>query len=337
MKKREEAGLSRAFRADPISRRDFVTSLGAFFTAQLILPPILRGAGLPKGLTPLRLGFLTDCHAMAELDAPAWLDRTAALMNSLEPDLIIGGGDFVNGGFYSPGGVMEQRWSIADGFLKKLRTRLEPVIGNHDFFEPLLPDGSPSRIDPRWRFRKQFGLERTYRSFEFKGYRFLILDSVKVVGGASPYRGWISANQLLWLDRELKKIPSNQPIILCSHIPFRTSLADHLGPIEGPSPGRARVLNSKAVMEKLRGRPLVAILQGHVHLDERLMLDDVPCITGGAVCGKWWQGPNNGTFPGLGLIEILPGTSSPSGQKPPVASVGWDYRNTPASSAHGNA
>jgi 3',5'-cyclic AMP phosphodiesterase CpdA len=274
---------------------------------------------------------------MAELDAPAWLDRTAALMNSLEPDLIIGGGDFVNGGFYSPGGVMEQRWSIADGFLKKLRTRLEPVIGNHDFFEPLLPDGSPSRIDPRWRFRKQFGLESTYRSFEFKGYRFLILDSVKVVGGASPYRGWISANQLLWLDRELKKIPSNQPIILCSHIPFRTSLADHLGPIEGPSPGRARVLNSKAVMEKLRGRPLVAILQGHVHLDERLMLDDVPCITGGAVCGKWWQGPNNGTFPGLGLIEILPGTSSPSGQKPPVASVGWDYRNTPASSAHGNA
>jgi len=190
---------------------------------------------------------------------------------------------------------MERRWKVADTFLGKLHARMEPIIGNHDFYEPLLPDGSPSPTDPRWRWRRQFGLDRTYRSFAFRGYRFLMLDSVKVTGGINPYRGWIDAAQLSWLDRELVRIPRDQPIILCTHVPFRTSLKDFLNPFIGPSPGRVRVLNADAVLSRLRDRPLVLVLQGHVHVNERLREGDVPFITGGAVCGKWWNGPNMGT------------------------------------------
>jgi hypothetical protein len=307
------------------SRREFVTGLGAFFASQLLLPSVLGGVELPAGLKPIRLGFLTDCHAMDEHDAPAWLDNTAELMNSLKPDLIIGGGDFVHGGFHSLGKVMEHRWGLADTCLKKLKTRLEPIIGNHDFYEPLQADGSPSQGDPRWRWRKYFGLEHTYRSFHWHGYRFLMLDSVKVVGGQDPYRGWIDAAQLAWLDRELATIPSSEPIILCTHIPFRTGVAGSFGPLVGPSPGRVRVLNANLVMEKLRNRPVVAILQGHVHLNERLELNGIPCITGGAVCGKWWQGPNMGTYPGVGMIEILPKGLQKVDIRQKVA---WNYSNT---------
>ena len=307
------------------SRRDFVTGLGAFFASQLLLPSVLGGVVLPADLKPIRLGFLTDCHAMDEHDAPAWLNYTAELMNSLKPDLIIGGGDFVHGGFHSTGKVMEHRWGVADTFLRKLKTRLEPLIGNHDFYEPLQADGTPSQGDPRWRWRKYFGLEHTYRSFRWHGYRFLMLDSVKVVGGQDPYRGWIDAAQLAWLDRELATIPSNEPIILCTHIPFHTMVAGSFGPLLGPSPGRVRVLNANLVMEKLQNRPVVAILQGHVHLNERLELNAIPCITGGAVCGKWWQGPNMGTYPGVGMIEILPKGL----QKVDVSQkVAWNYSNT---------
>ena len=312
-----------------MKRRDFLGGLGAFCATSLLLPATLRGTVLDTRLRPLRIGFLTDCHAMAEHDAPNALSRTAELMNSLKPDLIIGGGDFVHGGFYSSGKVMENRWIIADHFLRQLDARLEPLIGNHDLYEPLLPDGSVRGNDPKWRWKKHFAQNRTYRSFEFQGYRFLMLDSIKVVGGGSPYRGWIDASQLLWLDQELATIPANQPIILCTHIPFQTSLRDSFGPILGPSPGRVHVINSELVMKKLQDRPLALILQGHVHINERLKLAGVPCITGGAVCGKWWQGSNMGTSPGIGVIEIHPAQSTAALAGSPVD---WRYLNTPAGS-----
>ena len=311
------------------NRRDFVTGLGAFVGSQVFLPRILGSTELPQGLKPVRIGFLTDCHAMDEHDAPDWLNSTAELMNSLKPELIIGGGDFVHGGFQSSGKVMEHRWVLADTFLKKIKTRIEPLIGNHDFYEPLQADGTPAQGDPRWRWRKYFGLDRTYRSFAWHGYRFLMLDSVKVVGGEDPYRGWIDAPQLAWIDRELEAIPSNEPIILCTHIPFRTSVAGSFGPLLGPSPGRVRVLNASLVMDKLQKRPVVAILQGHVHVNERLDWNGIPCITGGAVCGKWWKGPNMGTYPGLGMIEIIPAGIPKSGAN---RNVTWNYRNITAPS-----
>ena len=307
-----------------LTRRDFVIGLGAFFASQVFLPRTLGSTGLTKGLKPLRIGFLTDCHAMLENDAPSALSRTAELKNALNPDIIIGGGDFVHGGFYDSGKKIDLRWGVADRFLRSLRPRMEPMIGNHDFNEPLLPDGSPAPHDPRWRWRHYFGLDQTYRSFSFHGYRFLMLDSVKVIGGANPYRGWIDAAQLAWLDYELARIPRNQPIILCSHIPFKTSVLESFA-IVGPGAGRVRVVNAHLVMEKLRDRPLALILQGHVHVNERLEWNGIPCITGGAVCGKWWQGPNGSTWPGVGIIEMLPSTTP--GERD--GGTNWSYLNTP--------
>lgn len=313
-----------------MGRRRFLAGLGAFVTSQVLLPKVLAGNVLPSSLKPIRLGFLTDCHAMEERGVPAALARAADLMNSLKPDLIIGGGDFVHGGFTSPGRLIERRWRVAAAFLEKFHARLEPMIGNHDFYEPLLADGSPAPHDPRWRWREHFGLERTYRSFSFRGYRFLMLDSVKVTGGPDPYRGWVDAAQMSWLDRELAVIPREQPIILCSHLPFRTSVMDSFGPFLAPSPGRVRVLNADAVLSRLKDRPLALILQGHVHLNERLSEGGVPCITGGAVCGKWWDGSNLGTPPGLGIIEIGPSTGA---HHATPGDIGWRYLETPSAPA----
>ncbi len=308
-----------------LTRRDFLVGMGAIFTSQILLPSVMRGATIDSQLKPLRLGFMTDCHATSERNAPAWLEQTAPLMNSLRPDLVIGGGDFVDGGFHYPGSIMEEHWKLSGSFLKKIEARVEPVIGNHDFYEPLRADGSPCGKDPRWRFKKQFSLERSYRSFEYGGYRFIILDSVNVVGGFTPYRGLIDDAQLLWLDQELKGIPPDQPIILCTHIPFKTSLNIGFGTLLASSQGRFHVLNSDLVMEKLKDRPVILILQGHVHINERIELGGIPCITGGAVCGNWWHGPNMGTYPGLGVIEILPDTGS-NGR---TRSTEWIYSNTP--------
>lgn len=308
-----------------LGRRTFIAGLGAFVATQVLLPRMLAGSELSSSLRSLRVGFLTDCHAMGENDAPAGLARAAELMNSLNPDIIIGGGDFVHGGYFSSRKVMDQRWKIADQFLKRLSARMEPLIGNHDLDEPFLADGSLAGNDPKSRWRQFFGLRKTYRSFAFRGYRFLMLDSIKVVGGSTPYRGWIDAAQLLWLDKELARMPADQPIILCSHIPFRTSLMESFGALRGvlgPSPGRVKVTNADLVLEKLRHRPLALIMQGHLHINERVEYRGIPCITGGAVCGNRWNGSTMGTSAGVGIIEIHPGTAPP----------GWKYLETPEGS-----
>jgi len=302
-----------------LSRRAFLKGAGAFVLSQVAFPRLLAGRELCKDVKPLRLGFLTDCHAMAERGAPDSLDRAADLMNGLQPELIIGGGDFVHGGFGTWTGTMDLRWKIADRFLKKLHSRMEPMIGNHDFYNPVSRTGAINPGNPHRRFLQQFGLKRTYRSFVFKGYKFLLLDSIRVIGGSEMYDGWVSSEQLAWLEAELAATPPSQPLVLCSHIPLKSGISSFLeGAVRGAS-ARTWVANASEVISRLEDRPVVMVLQGHVHLDERLSLGGIPCITGGAVCGKWWRGSNLGTNPGLGLIEIQPG-SSPN----------WHYHDTPS-------
>ena len=301
-----------------LSRRAFLKGAGAFVLSQVVLPRILAGRELPQDLKPLRLGFLTDCHAMAERGAPESLNRAAELMNGLQPELLIGGGDFVHGGFGTWTGTMDSRWKIADRFLRKLDCRMEPMIGNHDFYNPVARNGGINPGNPRRRFLQQFGLKRTYRSFVFKGYKFLLLDPIRVIGGSEMYDGWVSSEQLAWLETELATTPPSQPLVVCSHIPLKSGISSFLeGALRGAS-SRTSVSNASEVISRLEGRPVILVLQGHVHLNERLSLGGIPCITGGAVCGKWWRGSNLGTNPGLGLIEINPG-SSPD----------WNYHDTP--------
>ncbi len=41
-----------------------------------------------------------------------------------------------------------------------------------------------------------------------------------------------------------------------------------------------------------------------LHSNELIRWRDMTFITGGAVCGAWWQGPHTGTEEGFGIVTL---------------------------------
>ena len=59
-------------------------------------------------------------------------------------------------------------------------------------------------------------------------------------------------------------------------------------------PGQV-VDNNLAVRKLLKDHNLKLVMQGHTHIWETVTFNGVQYITGGAVCGNWWQGVRSGT------------------------------------------
>ncbi|WP_068079852.1 metallophosphoesterase family protein [Novosphingobium rosa] len=76
-------------------------------------------------------------------------------------------------------------------------------------------------------YGKRFFIERfgpTYYSFDHKGVRFLVLDSIGITPDRN-YEGRVDAAQLDWLKAELGGLKPGQPLIVVTHIPLVTALS----------------------------------------------------------------------------------------------------------------
>jgi hypothetical protein len=150
-------------------------------------------------------------------------------------------------------------------------------------------------------FDKRIG--KTYYSFDYKGWHFLILDSVAAVN-RERYVGKIPEEQVEWIKRDLEKTGKNTPIVLSTHIPFITSMTQvYSGSLEA-NDDFIVIVNSKEVLELFNGHNLKLVLQGHLHFLEAIYVRGIHFITAGAVCGKWWEGPNKETEEGFVLVKV---------------------------------
>jgi Icc protein len=248
----------------------------------------------------LRIVFFTDVHARAEWDTPKALELAAQAINAQEPDLIIGGGDYITEGFESAVADMEPRWNVYIPFHKALKAPVQTAIGNHDLVSAIPRDGSEPAVDPRAVYRSTFGLNSTYRSFESNGYHFILLDPVVVTPGSLKYVGRIDDEQVAWLKQDLSSVKTSTPIVVISHMPFVTDeYEDHQEP-----PANRVIVNGDEVLDLFKGHNLRAVLQGHLHVNERISRDGVTFITGGAICGQWWRGHWKGTPEGFHVLEL---------------------------------
>jgi 3',5'-cyclic AMP phosphodiesterase CpdA len=250
--------------------------------------------------------FFTDVHARTEWETPRATQLAATAINKRRPKLVIAGGDLITGGFESAAATVAPRWEVYLEMHRAIKARVEPVIGNHDLVAVLPEDGTPPSADPREVFRRSFGLEQTYRSFELRGYRFLLLDSIAVVGGEHNYVGHVDENQLKWLESELRSIPRDTPIVMATHLPLLTSMYQATeGATEGALPSRV-VENNREVLGLFDKHNLLLVLQGHLHVDEMIRWRNTTFVTGGAVCGRWWGGSLHGTREGFGELTLRP-------------------------------
>jgi 3',5'-cyclic-AMP phosphodiesterase len=252
--------------------------------------------------------FFTDTHIEPELDAPHGCDMCFAKIAARKPEFAIMGGDHV----YDATSVGADRANSVFDLYKKTEQSLEiPVhhaIGNHDPFGIIEKSGVPSNDPAYGKKMYEDRIGRTYYSFDHKGYHFVVLDSIQ----PTDDRLWearIDEKQMTWLADDLKTAGNGTPVIGVVHVPlvtaFGTFAADRIR--SGDKYNTLTVANAPQVLAAFEAHNVIAVLQGHTHVNEIVEYKNTKFITGGAVCGNWWHGPRMGFPEGFTVVSLREG------------------------------
>jgi 3',5'-cyclic AMP phosphodiesterase CpdA len=232
------------------------------------------------------------------------LARAAAAINAVQPDFVIGGGDLITDGFQNTAATVAPRWDTYMAMHRAIKADVYPTIGNHDLVAALPEDGSAPASDPRAIYLEKMGLDRSWYSFDVAGYRFFVLDTIRVSHDEFKYHGHVSSEQIEWLREQLLHTPRDMPLVIALHIPLLTVFYEATkGATYGARPNRV-VTNNMEVLELFANHNLLLVLQGHLHVTERLQWKNTTFITGGAISARWWRGPWHGTKEGFNIITL---------------------------------
>jgi 3',5'-cyclic AMP phosphodiesterase CpdA len=222
-------------------------------------------------------------------------------------DFAIMGGDHV----YDASGVDATRArTVFDLYARTERLigmPLHQAIGNHDIFGVLKKSGI-APTDPAYGKKMyQDRMGQTFYPFDHKGYHFVILDSIH----PTEDRLWearIDEPQLDWLRNDLKRLPAGAPVVAVIHCPLVTAFASYAQVVvAGRKYNTMTVANGSEVLEVFKHANVIAVLQGHTHVNENVAYKNTQYITSGAVCGNWWLGPRLGTPEGFTVISLREG------------------------------
>jgi 3',5'-cyclic-AMP phosphodiesterase len=307
-----------------LRRRDFLKTLAA--AAAAALPPLseaLSGAALtvprlpafahrpPEAAASFDFVFFTDTHIEPELDAAHGCDMCFRKIAALQPEFAIMGGDHV----YDAMGVNGVRAGMVFDLYRRteqlLGMKLYNTIGNHDVFGVLTKSGvAPS--DPAYgkkMYQDRLGAG-TFYSFDHRGYHFVVLDSIQ------PHddRLWearVDDDQLHWLAADLKRAGASIPVIAVIHCPLVTAFGTYAQVVSAKRKyNTMTVANAPDVLAALDAANVIAVLQGHTHVNENVAYKNTQYITSGAVCGNWWHGPRMGTPEGFTVVSLREGKIS---------------------------
>jgi hypothetical protein len=171
------------------------------------------------------------------------------------------------------------------------------VIGNHDMdLDARADDGSSTT------FRNHFG--PTYYSFNRGAIHYVVLDDVFFLGSSRQYIGYITEQQLAWLEKDLSFIEPGSTVVVYLHIPANTGEMMRYKMKEGPIDG---VVSNRQDLYRILKPFKTHIMSGHTHYNEKIFdAENVMEHVHGSLCGAWWTGPIcfDGTPSGYGVYEV---------------------------------
>jgi 3',5'-cyclic AMP phosphodiesterase CpdA len=299
-----------------MNRRHFLHASGLASAGWLgsLVAPRQQALGAPKKDSWSFIHY-TDVHVQPELRAEEGYRQAVKAMNAVRPKLAIAGGDLVFDACETGFDRADQLFKIYTRVTAGLDMPVHAAIGNHDVFG-VSPKAGVPETHPEFgkkMFAERVGQGRTYRSFDFRDWHFILLDSIFVTPDRS-YEGRIDDAQLAWLQQDLRSVGSKRPVVLVTHIPFCSIFpALQNGPTQAVS-SSVVIANSKQVLDSCAGYNIKLLLQGHLHVVEDLRYRGSQYITSGAVCGNWWKGVRMGHPEGFAVYTI---------QRDQVA---WSYR-----------
>ena len=252
-----------------------------------------------------RMAFLTDIHVQPELKADLGLKQAISKVNQLKPDFVITGGDLIMDALGQSEDRSIQLYDMYIDISKDFQMPVYNTIGNHEVFGLYTKSG----IDPqhakygKQMYKERLGEGKTYYSFDKFGWHFIIIDGIGYTDDRH-YKGEVDDAQLNWLKEDLAKVDPETPIMMSTHIPFVSVMAQiSKGGTAKLSDGLV-ITNSREVLDLFEGHKLKLVLQGHLHIVEEIVFKDTHFITGGAVCGAWWKGDNAGFPEGFVMVDV---------------------------------
>jgi 3',5'-cyclic AMP phosphodiesterase CpdA len=267
------------------------------------------------------IAFLTDIHLQPEENAVKGFNQALDSVNMLNPDFIITGGDVIMDALGESYQRADSLYNLYEEVVKKSKSPVYNTMGNHEIYGIYQSSGADP-ANPEYgelMFEKRLG--KTYHSIEHKGWKFMIINSIEDTG-KGKYTGMVDTAQISWIKSELKKTDPRTPIVLSTHIPFITVSTQKYSGSTVPNDSSIVVYNSKEVIDLFNGYNLKLVLQGHLHTVEDIYIDGIHFITGGAVSGGWWRGPNQGFEEGFMYI-----TFGADDFRWRYVDYGWDIKN----------
>jgi 3',5'-cyclic AMP phosphodiesterase CpdA len=282
-----------------MNRRHFLSLLGASAAATS-----LPAFGSPAAPAPesFRFIFLTDTHLQPELNGVVGTDMAMKHARTLRADFAIQGGDHIFDSLGTPKPTVLQNFSLYDKTQDDLGLKVHHTLGNHDVCGVYTAAGVPP-TDPLYGkklFADRFG--PTWYSFDHKGVHFMVLDSIGITDD-HHYEARIDPDQLAWIAKDLAATPPAMPIIVTTHIPLASAINSYTDPAPIAAKGTA-FTNGPETIKLFEGHNVIAVLQGHTHVNEEVLWHGVPYITSGAVCGNWWKGTRLGTPEGFTVVSV---------------------------------
>lgn len=200
----------------------------------------------------LKIGFVTDWEYGSQKKythkypnkAPAHLTRVINYFNSeFEPNLVVGGGDYILGTFVKKTTAKRQLNYINQIFRRTNAPRLY-CIGNHDLLKLTKEE-----------VKSGLGIDYTHSVTDIGGLRIITLDTNELIPEKKKYgaNGIVSEEELAWLENQLI---TSLPVIVFSH----------QSPVDTPEGKKIRINiiaadRVRAVLETYGN--VVAVFSGH--------------------------------------------------------------------------
>jgi hypothetical protein len=157
------------------------------------------------------------------------------------------------------------------------------VLGNHDVFGIERDQSGVAATHPSYgKAMYEETLGPRYYAFNRGRVHFIALDTVGV--DDTWYYGFLDAEQLAWIRKELSFVPPGATVVTAGHLPLRSGALSREYLVEGPArtlltvDGRVSFRHIVRNVSELAGilEPYrwTLALQGHAHLGERLRIDD---------------------------------------------------------------
>lgn len=269
-----------------------------FFFVVLLLVPSIIVCGCQQGKpTPLRklpvskqalfkFAILGDSRPNSSTDSqPQSFKELIDLINQEKPAFVVHTGDIVFGEVTNED-IYQRQYQDFLVARKDLKVPLYTAVGNHD-----------AKTIIGQRLYQQLIRKELYYSFDYKGSRFIILDT-DMVGS----QGKVDQEQLVWLEKELKSNKKANHTFVFMHRPLYSIMnpegipTKHLSFTDKPNEIYLKQLMKKYHVE--------VVFAGHEHFFNKQVKDSIIYVISGCAGAPPHTDEIHGGFAHYVLVEV---------------------------------